>query len=109
MNQRSRLTLYVLAGLYLLYTGVKLLGDVLRGNPGNFVVELIFGILFLVLGAGLAFYSAKEYWMGDYFYKTGENDTYPEEEKEESEAIAEEKPEGTAVEAIETKTEEKES
>ncbi len=108
MNQRSRLTLYVLAGLYLLYTGVKLLGDVLRGNPGNFVVELIFGILFLVLGAGLAFYSAKEYWVGDYFHKTGENDTYPEEETEETEGKNDETADSVTPEVIETKAEETE-
>lgn len=79
MNQRTRLTLYMLAGLYLTYTGGKLCIEIIKGQPENFIIYTLFGVLFLGGGIVLFAKSLKEYIMGDYFFQNGKEED--EEEK----------------------------
>lgn len=54
MNHRSRSGFMVIVGGYLAYLGFQLTRDTLKGEPGSTSWFLAFGILFLVLGIGVA-------------------------------------------------------
>ncbi len=53
MDNRARRTLYLVAGMYVFYLGIKLIGSFIKGAEGNPVVSLIGGILFLGCGGFL--------------------------------------------------------
>ena len=53
MNNKSRRTLYLVAGMYVFYLGIKLINSFIKGADGNPVVSLIAGILFLGCGGFL--------------------------------------------------------
>lgn len=55
----ARTVLWSLAGIYLLYTGYSLCKGVLTGAEGASAGFLIGGIAFVVIGAGLLFFSMK--------------------------------------------------
>lgn len=80
MNDRARRTLYLVAGMYVFYLGIKLIVGFANGAEGNPTVSLVGGILFLVAGG----------WpIVDYIIKTiklfKEKDAEPIEETEEVE------------------------
>ena len=49
----GRSFLWMLAGVYLLYTGYSLAAAVIRGEEGATPIFLLIGIVFLIIGAGL--------------------------------------------------------
>ena len=53
MNKKSRFTLYLVAGIYIIYLGIKLMNGYINGEGGNPTVSLIGGIAYLVVGAVL--------------------------------------------------------
>ncbi|MBP3665233.1 MAG: DUF308 domain-containing protein [Tyzzerella sp.] len=53
MNNRSRKTLHLVAGIYLLYLAFQLLSEV--GENGNPAVSIIGGIAFVIAGGYLIF------------------------------------------------------
>lgn len=53
MNNRSRKTLHLVAGIYLLYLAFQLLSEV--GENGNPAVSIIGGIAFVIAGGYLVF------------------------------------------------------
>lgn len=55
----GRSILWVLAGIYLLYTGYSLIRAVVKGEDGSTPVFLLIGIAFLAIGAGLVFVAGK--------------------------------------------------
>lgn len=79
--------LWVLAGLYLLYTGYSLCQGVIRGQEGSGPIFLIAGIVFLVIGAYLTIKGAKNLWFRDKEKSSGGEKT---EDTEGQEAIPEE-------------------
>lgn len=80
MNDKARRTLYLVAGMYVFYLGVKLMIGFIQKSEGNPIVSLIGGVLFLAVGGWL---------IVDYIVKTvkafQEKDTEPTEEIEEAE------------------------
>ncbi len=73
MNQRTRLLLYMLAGLYLAYTGGKLGMDVLGGNSENLILYVFFAVLFVAGGIVIFIYAAKELAKGRFEDQDQEN------------------------------------
>ena len=55
----GRSFLWMLAGVYLLYTGYSLAAAVIRGEEGATPIFLLIGIVFLTIGAGLVFTGGK--------------------------------------------------
>lgn len=53
MSNKSRRTLYLVAGIYVFYSGIKLISSFMKGTGGNPMVSLIGGILFLGCGGFL--------------------------------------------------------
>ena len=53
MNDRARRTLYLVAGMYVFYLGIKLIVGFANGAEGNPIVSLAGGILFLGAGGWL--------------------------------------------------------
>ena len=53
MNNKSRRTLYLVAGMYVFYLGIKLVNSFIKGADGNPIVSLVAGILFLAVGGFL--------------------------------------------------------
>ena len=84
MNDRARRTLYLVAGMYVFYLGIKLIVGFVNGAEGNPIVSLIGGILFLGAGGWL---------IVDYVIKTikhfKEKDAEPAEELKETEEVEE--------------------
>ena len=85
MNDRARRTLYLVAGMYVFYLGIKLIVGFANGIEGNPIVSLVGGILFLGAGGWL---------IVDYIIKTIKTfkakDAEPTEEPEETEEAEEE-------------------
>ena len=50
MDNRARRTLYLVAGMYIFYLGIKLIISFTKGVDGNPIVSLVGGILFLACG-----------------------------------------------------------
>lgn len=50
MSENSRRTLYMIAGLYLIYSGGNLTMSVIKGKADNTTIMLIAGIAFLFVG-----------------------------------------------------------
>ena len=50
MNNKSRITLYLVAGIYIIYLGINLVKGYINGEGGNPTVSLIGGIVFLAVG-----------------------------------------------------------
>lgn len=50
MNGNSRRVLYMIAGMYLVYSGGNLLMGVMRGGEGNHMVMLVAGVAFVLTG-----------------------------------------------------------
>ena len=53
MNNKSRRTLHLIAGMYVFYLGIKLVNSFIKGADGNPIVSLVAGILFLAVGGFL--------------------------------------------------------
>lgn len=60
-----RFIIWVLGGVYLLYTGYSLCKNVLDGAEGATTGFFVAGIIFAVIGAGLLLFSAKSMWDED--------------------------------------------
>ena len=80
MNDKARRTLYLVAGMYIFYLGIKLVIGFVNGAEGNPIVSIAGGALFLLAGGWL---------IVDYIVKTvkafKEKDAEPTEEIEEVE------------------------
>ena len=53
MNDKARRTLYLVAGMYVFYLGVKLMIGFIQKSEGNPTVSIIGGVLFLAVGGWL--------------------------------------------------------
>lgn len=53
MNENSRRALYLVAGMYLIYLGGKLVWQFMKGTGGNPTVSIIGGVIFLFVGVFL--------------------------------------------------------
>ena len=60
MQGKTRRTLMILVGAYLIYNGVKLIMDVMQGNPNYKTVLIIFGVIFIVFGAATVILNIRE-------------------------------------------------
>ena len=60
MQGKTRRTLMILVGAYLIYNGVKLIMDVMQGNPNYKTVLIIFGVIFIVSGAATVILNIRE-------------------------------------------------
>lgn len=76
MSNKSRRTLYLVAGIYVFYSGIKLISSFMKGTGGNPMVSLIGGILFLGCGGFL---------IVDYIRKT--RNAYKEEQNQEEDIV----------------------
>lgn len=82
---KSRLYIYVIAGGYLAYTGFGLAKDALQQRPENYMLYLVIGILFAVIGGFFAVKSILRITKGDYADPMGElEDETQEDTKEDS-------------------------
>lgn len=59
MNEKSRLVIRIVAGLYVDYTGFQIIRDVLVKRPGNMMLMMAAGIFFLVAGTLIVISSLK--------------------------------------------------
>lgn len=53
MSGKSRRTLYLVAGIYVFYLGIKLINSFVKGTGGNPIVSLVGAIFFLGCGGFL--------------------------------------------------------
>lgn len=66
------LILWILAGIYLLYTGYSICKNVIEGKEGSGIGFLIAGIGFLIIGGALLFLGAKGMMKADRIQKAEE-------------------------------------
>ena len=66
------LILWILAGIYLLYTGYSICKNVIEGKEGSGIGFLIAGIAFLIVGGALLFLGAKGMMKADRVQKAEE-------------------------------------
>lgn len=71
MPTRS-LMLWVLAGIYLIYTGYRLCKNVIDGVEGASIGFMLSGIVFLVIGGGLLFFGVRGVYRADRLKKAQE-------------------------------------
>lgn len=57
--RQKNYTLWILAGMYLIYTGYQLCRDMLRGVEGGHWAFFVVGAIFAVIGAGALLVSAR--------------------------------------------------
>lgn len=60
MNERSWLILRIVASLYVIYLGIKLVVGMLSDKPENMVLMMAAGIFFIVAGAAIVIFTAKD-------------------------------------------------
>lgn len=65
MSNKSRLYLYVAAGVYLAYNGIGLVRSAVTERPDNFVLYLGIGVIFVVLGGSFAIRSIRKLSKGN--------------------------------------------
>lgn len=53
MDDRARRTLHLVAGMYVFYLGIQLIGSFIKNTDGNPIVSLVGGLLFLGVGGFL--------------------------------------------------------
>lgn len=70
-----RFIIWVLGGVYLLYTGYSLCKNVLDGAEGASAGFFVAGVIFAVIGAGLLIFSAMSMWKEDKLKKEREAET----------------------------------
>ena len=71
MNKNSGHIFRILAGIYLIYLGVKILMDVTRKQPSNMVFMAVMSVIFIVIGALYAGTALKK-MLGISFKKKGQ-------------------------------------
>lgn len=76
MNVKSWFVLRIVAGLYVVYTGVKLISNVLAERPEHMTGMIMAGAAFAVIGTVIVIHSARE------VYKLRKLDQSEAEEKE---------------------------
>ncbi len=59
MNEKSRLTLRVVAGLYLAYLGVKMIQGLIADKPENMIFMIIMAVIFVIVGVLFIVFSVK--------------------------------------------------
>lgn len=59
MNEKSRLILRVVAGLYLAYLGIQMIRGLIADRPENFAFMAAMAVIFIVVGIGFVIFSAK--------------------------------------------------
>lgn len=57
MQTKTRKVLMGLVGAYLAYTGVKLISDVMAGNPKNKAAFIVCGVIFVLFGVFTIIYN----------------------------------------------------
>ncbi len=62
MNKKSGLVLRIVAGMYLVYLGIRIIQQVYQEQPSNLALMVGMSIIFIVVGAGYAVISAKKVW-----------------------------------------------
>lgn len=60
MNDKSRIVLRLVAGLYLVYTGIKLIQGLMADKPANMVLMSVIAVAFIIVGAIFSILSIKE-------------------------------------------------
>ncbi len=63
---KGRLTIRIIAGGYLAYVGFGLARDVIAEKPENYLVYLLFGVLFMAVGGAWCFLALRRYIKRDY-------------------------------------------
>lgn len=63
---KGSLTIRILAGAYLVYLGYSLVRDSVLNKPENFIVFLLIGLAFLILGATWCILGVKKYIKKEY-------------------------------------------
>lgn len=81
MTNKSRDMLKIIVGAYLVWMGIDLFRSALTNRPEKYVMFLLFGAAFVIIGGLIAFTSAK---------RRLNPDSYPEEVADEEEADEEE-------------------
>lgn len=61
MQNKGKAVFYVIAGGYLMYLAYQLFGTRMNDGGKNYMLSLIFSILFVVAGAGIWIYTAIMY------------------------------------------------
>lgn len=102
MNEKSWITLRIIAGGYLAYLGFNLLKNVIAGKPENSLIFIICGVLFLVIGLGYLVKAIKQ-------YRAYEEPVYEEDEDTENENIESEDAEEDIDEEAEASVEDEET
>ena len=60
MNEKSWLIMRIVACLYVIYLGIKLVAGMLTDRPENMVLMMAAGIFFIVAGAAIVIFSVKD-------------------------------------------------
>lgn len=68
---KGQITIRIIAGGYLAYLGFGLVKDMIVQKPDNYIIYLLFGIVFMVVGGIWCFLAFKRYIRHD-FQETGE-------------------------------------
>lgn len=63
---KRRLTVRIIAGGYLAYTGFGLVRDVMAERPENYPMYLLFGAFFMAVGGAWCLLALKRYIRHDY-------------------------------------------
>ena len=58
-NDKSRNTILAIAGGYLIYLGISLIGDAIKSEFADGVLPIIFGVFFIVVGAIVLYVKGK--------------------------------------------------
>lgn len=90
MNNKAKQGLWMVVGAYLAYTGVTLVTGVWKERPDNYQLMIGFGVIFVIIGAGVAIRSLKnimkpeeeEFSDGSEEEKDGENGELDKDDKE---------------------------
>lgn len=98
MSNKSRDMLKIVVGLYLIWLGFDLGKSALTNRPDNYLMFVLCGAAFIIVGGAIAIFSAKRRMNPDSYDDVEEEDESEAEEDEESLVIDEAVIEGTVIE-----------
>lgn len=79
---KGQITIRIIAGGYLAYLGLGLVRDMIMKKPDNHIIYLLFGILFIIVGAVWCFLALRRYIRHD-FADIGDNSKSVHEDRKE--------------------------
>lgn len=80
MNNKAKQGLWMVVGAYLAYTGVTLVMGVWKERPDNYQLMIGFGVVFVMIGAGVVVRSLKNIMKPEEEQPAGDSDETEEDE-----------------------------